>query len=50
MLVLVFEKPTERMASDTEERLIDQLIPVLLRQCGVTEQKPEIHRRNNRIE
>jgi hypothetical protein len=25
--------------------VIDQLLPVLLRQCGVTEQKPEIHRR-----
>src|SRR5229473_2899926 len=36
--------------SDAEERLIDPLPPVLLRQCGVTEQKPEIHRRNNRID
>ncbi len=36
--------------SDAEERLIDHLLSILFRQGVVTEQEPEIQRRNNRIE
>jgi len=36
--------------SNTEERMVDELIPVLLCHAGVAEQEPKIHWRDDRIE